>query len=279
MAFVLPHFYLSIYPDSNSSISIIVTYFWHPAYLFLSNQGASEYIRCVNIHQLKQCLLCAGLQGLHWQSFHQRSWHLWIQIDNLVWTARSVFARKFQPGDNFCGWTCLCAGDGILKAIPEDFSPCDFSARLPLFSVAKMMCMVCKSHRRCSLGRCCVWCCVPTCSFLHHCITQLMTGPLLRHLCTSPRVTFNLIFSPQSPCFFKETVTALIAPWLYGQAETLYPEVFQISQPITGICLVKADSLSISISWMQWNHFYGLFFPLLQCKHCSWSCGLTTALQ
>lgn len=31
----------------------------------------------------------------------------------------------------------LCAGDGILKTIPEDFSLSDFSARLIFFSVAK----------------------------------------------------------------------------------------------------------------------------------------------
>lgn len=108
--------------------------------------------------------------------------------------ARSVFARKFQPEENFYAWACLYAGDGILKAIPEDFSLCDFSARL--FFVAKIMCIVCKSCRRCSLGRCCAWCCVLTCSFLRHCITQVMTGPLLRHFCTSPCVPFNLIFSP-----------------------------------------------------------------------------------
>lgn len=62
-----------IYLVSNSSIFIIVTYFWHPGDLFLSNQGGSRCIRCVNIHQLKQCFLSAEVQGLHWQSFHQRT--------------------------------------------------------------------------------------------------------------------------------------------------------------------------------------------------------------
>lgn len=215
MDFVPPHFHLSIYPNSNTSIIIIVTFFWHPGYLFLSNQGASRYIRYVNIHQLKQCfgaLNSAEVQGVHWQSFHQRSWDLWREIENLFWTARSVFARKFQPEENFYGWACLCAGGGILKAIPEDFSLCDFSARLTLFSVAKMMCTVCKSRSRCCLGRLCAWCCAhllfppPQHHTAHHWTTP--QAPLC-----SPCVTFNLIFSPQFSCISTEAVTALTAPW------------------------------------------------------------------
>lgn len=121
-----------------------------------------------------------------------------------VLNARSVFARKFQPEENFYGWACLCAGDGILKAIPEDFSLCDFWARLTLFSVAKILCVVCKSRRRCSLGRCCEL----TCSFLHHCIAQLMSGPLLRYP-VSHLISLSL---PSLPVFPKRE-TALIAPW------------------------------------------------------------------
>lgn len=194
-------------------------------------------------------------------------------MKNLFWTARSVSTRKFQPEENFYGWACLCAGDRILKAIPADFSLCDFSARLTLFSVAKITCIVWKSRRECSLGRCCARCCVLTCSFLHHYITQPMTGPLLRHLCSSPCVTFNLIFSSQTPCISKEAVTALIALWSVWSDRNPLP--WGISdKPTHHWNLLSKSWFSVlyyflnAVKPLLWIGFFLVFF-LLQCKHCA----------